>query len=169
MTRESQQGRLDDGLTILRRVRDYEILEDEGGRPRPSSQASIHTGRTGRQRFRVPGIGDNPGADHPGLPGHLHRRSGYQHHQRPRSRRGERAHPGRSGALQHHRPQDEVQNKSNSSKLPLGNRIRTHVGRTEDETPSQLNHPAKGQGYPTATKLDWAGTNRQANSETTPL
>ena len=47
MTRESQQGRLDDGLTILRRVRDYEILEDEGGRPRPSSQAFIQGGPDG--------------------------------------------------------------------------------------------------------------------------
>ena len=47
MARESEQGRLDDGLTILRRLRDYEILEDEDGRPRPSSQAFTQGGPDG--------------------------------------------------------------------------------------------------------------------------
>ena len=41
MTSEQQEGRLDDGLTILRRVRDYEILVDGNGNQRPSSQAFI--------------------------------------------------------------------------------------------------------------------------------
>ena len=31
MTTEAQQGRLDDGLTVLRRVRDYEVLQEENG------------------------------------------------------------------------------------------------------------------------------------------
>ena len=47
MTTESEQRRLDDGLIILRRVRDYEVLEDEDGRPRPSSQAFIQGGPDG--------------------------------------------------------------------------------------------------------------------------
>ena len=41
MTTEAQQGRLDDGLTVLRRVRDYEVLQEEDGYRRPSSQAFI--------------------------------------------------------------------------------------------------------------------------------
>ena len=40
MTTEPEEGRLDDGLTLLRRVRDYEVLV-ENGNPRPSSQAFI--------------------------------------------------------------------------------------------------------------------------------
>ena len=47
MTTEPSQGRLDDGLIILRRVRDYEVLRDEDGRPRPSSQAFIQGGPEG--------------------------------------------------------------------------------------------------------------------------
>ena len=41
MTTEAQQGRLDDGLTVLRRGRDYDVLQEEDGNRRPSSQASI--------------------------------------------------------------------------------------------------------------------------------
>ena len=41
MTIEAQQGRLDDGLTVLRRVRDYDVLQEEDGNRRPSSQAFI--------------------------------------------------------------------------------------------------------------------------------
>ena len=47
MTTEPNQGRLDDGLIILRRVRDYEVLEDDDGSPRPSSQAFIQGGPEG--------------------------------------------------------------------------------------------------------------------------
>jgi len=47
MTTEPQEGRLDDGLTVLRRVRDYEVLMDEDGTPRPSSQAFIQGGPDG--------------------------------------------------------------------------------------------------------------------------
>ena len=47
MTAESEQGRLDDGLTILRRVRDYEVIKDENGHPIPSSQAFIQGGPDG--------------------------------------------------------------------------------------------------------------------------
>ena len=46
MTTEPQEGRLDDGLTVLRRVRDYEVLEEDGN-PRPSSQAFIQGGPDG--------------------------------------------------------------------------------------------------------------------------
>ena len=41
MTIEAKQGRLDDGLTVLRRGRDYEVLQEENGNRRPSSQAFI--------------------------------------------------------------------------------------------------------------------------------
>ena len=41
MTTEAQQGRLDDGLTLLRRSRDYEVLQEENENRRPSSQAFI--------------------------------------------------------------------------------------------------------------------------------
>ena len=41
MTTEAQQGRLDDGLTVLRRGRDYDVLQEEDGNRRPSSQAFI--------------------------------------------------------------------------------------------------------------------------------
>ena len=47
MTTEAQQGRLDDGLTVLRRVRDYEVLVEEDGTRRPSSQAFIQGGPDG--------------------------------------------------------------------------------------------------------------------------
>lgn len=47
MTTEAQEGRLDDGLTVLRRVRDYEVLVDEDGTRRPSSQAFIQGGPDG--------------------------------------------------------------------------------------------------------------------------
>ena len=47
MTTEPQEGRLDDGLTVLRRVRDYEILQDDEGNQRPSSQAFIQGGPDG--------------------------------------------------------------------------------------------------------------------------
>ena len=47
MTNEPSQGRLDDGLIILRRVRDYEILKDEDGSLRPSNQAFIQGGSDG--------------------------------------------------------------------------------------------------------------------------
>ena len=47
MTTEPERGRLDDGLTILRRVRDYEVLIDGDGRWRPSSQAFIQGGPDG--------------------------------------------------------------------------------------------------------------------------
>ena len=47
MTTEAQQGRLDDGLTVLRRVRDYEVLQEEDGIRRPSSQAFIQGGPDG--------------------------------------------------------------------------------------------------------------------------
>lgn len=47
MTTEPQQGRLDDGLTVLRRVRDYEVLQEEDGIRRPSSQAFIQGGPDG--------------------------------------------------------------------------------------------------------------------------
>ena len=47
MTTQSVPCRLDDGLTILRRVRDYEVLEDQDGGPRPSSQAFIQGGPDG--------------------------------------------------------------------------------------------------------------------------
>ena len=40
MTTEPQEGRLDDGLTVLRRVGDYEVLEEDGNL-RPSSQVVI--------------------------------------------------------------------------------------------------------------------------------
>ena len=46
MTTEPEEGRLDDGLTLLRRVRDYEVLV-ENGNPRPSSQAFIQGGPDG--------------------------------------------------------------------------------------------------------------------------
>lgn len=44
MTTEPHEGRLDDGLTVLRRVRrvrDYEVLAEEDGTRRPSSQAFV--------------------------------------------------------------------------------------------------------------------------------
>ena len=47
MTTEAQQGRLDDGLTVLRRVRNYEVLVEEDGIRRPSSQAFIQGGPDG--------------------------------------------------------------------------------------------------------------------------
>ena len=47
MTTEAQQGRLDDGLTVLRRVRNYEVLMEEDGTRRPSSQAFIQGGPDG--------------------------------------------------------------------------------------------------------------------------
>ena len=47
MTIEPQEGRLDDGLTVLRRVRDYEVLVEEDGTRRPSSQAFIQGGPDG--------------------------------------------------------------------------------------------------------------------------
>ena len=47
MTTSNQPGRPDDGLIVLRRVRDYEILQDEQGAPRPSSQAFIQGGPGG--------------------------------------------------------------------------------------------------------------------------
>ena len=47
MTTEAQQGRLDDGLTVLRRVRDYEVLMEGDGTRRPSSQAFIQGGPDG--------------------------------------------------------------------------------------------------------------------------
>ena len=47
MTTEPQQGRLDDGLAVLRRVRDYEVLQEEDGIRRPSSQAFIQGGPDG--------------------------------------------------------------------------------------------------------------------------
>ena len=47
MTTEAQPGRLDDGLTVLRRVRDYETLQEEDGRRRPSSQAYVQGGPDG--------------------------------------------------------------------------------------------------------------------------
>lgn len=47
MTTEPNEGRLDDGLIVLRRVRDYEVLRDEDGIPRPSSQAFIQGGPEG--------------------------------------------------------------------------------------------------------------------------
>ena len=43
MTTEPEEGRLDDCLTLLRRVRHYEVLV-ENGNPRPSSQAFIQGG-----------------------------------------------------------------------------------------------------------------------------
>lgn len=46
MTTGPEEGRLDDGLTLLRRVRDYEVLV-ENGNPRPSSQAFIQGGPDG--------------------------------------------------------------------------------------------------------------------------
>ena len=52
MTTEAQQGRLDDGLTVLRRVRDYEVLQEEDGiagdlQARPSYRAAL----TGTYRY----------------------------------------------------------------------------------------------------------------------
>ena len=47
MTTEPELGRLNDGLTVLRRVRDYEVLVDEDGNRRPSSQAFIQGGPDG--------------------------------------------------------------------------------------------------------------------------
>ena len=47
MTTPEQQGRLDDGLIVLRRVRDYEVLQDDEGNQRPSSQAFIQGGPDG--------------------------------------------------------------------------------------------------------------------------
>ena len=47
MTTDVQEGRLEDGLTVFRRVRDYEVLEDEDGTRRPSSQAFIQGGPDG--------------------------------------------------------------------------------------------------------------------------
>ena len=47
MTTEPQEGRLDDGLTVLRRIRDYEVFEDDEGNRRPSSQAFIQGGPDG--------------------------------------------------------------------------------------------------------------------------
>ena len=44
MTTEAQQGRLDDGLTVLRRVRDYEVLM-EGDGTTETLKPSLHTGR----------------------------------------------------------------------------------------------------------------------------
>ena len=41
MTTESQDGRLDDSLTVLRRGRDYDVLQEEDGNRRPSRQAFI--------------------------------------------------------------------------------------------------------------------------------
>ena len=46
MTTEPEEGRLDDGLTVLRRVRDYEVLEEDGNL-RPFSQAFIKGGPDG--------------------------------------------------------------------------------------------------------------------------
>ena len=46
MTTEPQEGRLDDGLTVLRRVGDYEVLEEDGNL-RPSSQVVIQGGPDG--------------------------------------------------------------------------------------------------------------------------
>ena len=47
MTTEPQEGRLDDGLTVLRRIRDSEVFEDGNGNRRPSSQAFIQGGPDG--------------------------------------------------------------------------------------------------------------------------
>ena len=47
MTTEARQGRLDDGLIVLRRVRDYEILREDDGSRRPSSQAFMQNGPDG--------------------------------------------------------------------------------------------------------------------------
>ena len=47
MTTEPHGGRLDGGLTVLRRVRDYEVLVEEDGTRRPSSQAFIQGGPDG--------------------------------------------------------------------------------------------------------------------------
>ena len=47
MTTEPHEGRLDGGLTVLRSVRDYEVLVEEGGTRRPSSQAFIQGGPDG--------------------------------------------------------------------------------------------------------------------------
>ena len=47
MTTEPQEGRLDDGLTVLRRIRDYEVFEHGDGNLRPSSQAFIQGGPDG--------------------------------------------------------------------------------------------------------------------------
>ena len=47
MTTEPELGCLNDGLIVLRRVRDYEVLVDEDGNRRPSSQAFIQGGPDG--------------------------------------------------------------------------------------------------------------------------
>ncbi len=47
MATEPQEGRLDDDLTVLRRIRDYEVLVEEDGTRRPSSQAFIQGGSDG--------------------------------------------------------------------------------------------------------------------------
>ena len=125
MTTEPQEGRLDDGLTVLRRVRDCEVLEEDGNlRP---IQPSLHSRRPGRKRLRLPRLRDHPGANHPGLPRHLCRGDRDSHHQRtgPGSREG--THRRRPRTLQHHWPQDQNPHKSNCTKLPMDRRVRSTI------------------------------------------
>ena len=126
MTTEAQQGRLDDGLTVLRRVRDYEVLQEENGIRRPSSQAFIQGGPDGNVSVYLASE-TTPERITRDYGGYLRHRGGNRSNQKPRAGRGERIHRRRPRTLQHHGPQDEIEKQSNSAKLALGEGIRACI------------------------------------------